>query len=176
MPVDNVRGSSTVSQPIIVQSVLIYSIIIGDIIICEIKVLPMLRRIEGNPTLPMLRRIEGNPTGCDIARHLDHNSWELWVAIHGICLLISGTFAWISLPFALVLLWLVFVPAVLSFMVELSAVGARVFIPLVAVICSVLSRLAMFAIQFLGLFVRLLLVVVTALCFYYSLPWYCKPN
>ena len=61
--------------------------------------------------------------------------------------------AWGCFPFAFVLLWLVFVPAVLGLVVESSTVGAGIFIPLVAVVCEVASRLAMFAIQLLGLFV-----------------------
>ena len=60
---------------------------------------------------------------------------------------------WISLPLALVLLRLVFVPAVLGFVVESSTVRAGVFVPLIAVIHSVASCLAVLAIKFLGLLV-----------------------
>ncbi len=42
MPIDNVRGSHTVSQPIIVQCVFVYFIIVGDIIICKIECCPCL--------------------------------------------------------------------------------------------------------------------------------------
>jgi hypothetical protein len=54
--------------------------------------------------------------------------------------------AQISLSLAFVLLWLVFVPAVLGLVVESSAVGAGIFVPLVAVICEVALHLAVFAI------------------------------
>jgi len=41
------RSSCTISQPIIVQSAFVYSIEVGDIMVLKIKVLPLLRRIEG---------------------------------------------------------------------------------------------------------------------------------
>jgi len=132
--VDNVQGSCTVCQPIIIQCALVYSIIVGNIIIWEVKV------------LAMLRWVEGDSTGCDIASHLNHYSWELWVAICGISYLISGMFVQISFSFAFLLLQLVFVLAVIGFVVEASIVSTGICVPFVAVIHSITSQFAMFAI------------------------------
>jgi len=128
------RSSSAISQPIIVQSAFIYSIVVGDIMVLEIKV------------LPLLRRIKGYSAGCNFVSCLNHNGQELRVVIRNVCLFISGMFMWASLPLALILLRLVFMPAVLGFMVESSAMRAWIFVPLVTVVCEVSSRLAVFAI------------------------------
>ena len=54
-------------------------------------------------------------------------------------------------------------PAVIGLMIEASAVGAWIHVPLIAVVCSVTSHFAVFAIQFLWLLVHLLLVKLCVL-------------
>jgi len=140
-----------VSQPIIPNSALIYSIEVGDIMAIKVKV------------LPALQGIKYYSARCNITRLLDHYCQVLWVAIHDVSFLISGSFVWICIPFAFVLLWLVFLLAVLGPMVESSIVYAGFFIPFVAVLCDVALH---FALLTIGLLLFLFLIVLAIIiCF-----------
>jgi len=135
----------TVSQPIIPNSALVYSIEVCDIMAIEVKV------------LPVLRGIKYYSARCNITRLLNRYHRVLWVAIRDVSFLISRSFAQVCIPFAFILLWLVFVPAVFGLMVELSTVCARFFIPFVTLFCDVALRFALLAI---GLLLFLFLIVL----------------